>query len=132
MKKNKVTFEMPPLGKQYAKQAVNKQTQQINNPITKEFATERITQVINQSGMPPQMFAEMGQLAEAAIYDKKQYQRFVDYMVKHRLEKAEDLKKPDYQMLASLVVIGKVAETMGAGEPTQPMPPEQMAPTQGM
>jgi hypothetical protein len=119
MSKNKVTFKMPPLGKQYAKQAVDKKMAQVQNPVTREQATTEITQMIEQSGMPPEMFVEIGKLCEAAIHDKKKYKDLVDYMVKHKLETAESMKKPDVQMLASMVVIGKVAETLG--QPTQGM-----------
>lgn len=108
----RVSFQLPPLGAKHAKQAVDKQLQQVRNPVTKEFATEQITQVINQSGMPPSMLAKIGNLAEQAIKDKSKYKQFVDFMVQHKLETAETMKKPDYQMLASMVVIGKVAETM--------------------
>jgi hypothetical protein len=108
----KVSFQLPPLGKQHAKQAMNKGVQQVQNPVTKEMATEKITQVINQSGMPPSMLAKIGKLAEESIHDKKKYQNFVNFMVQHKLETAESLKKPDFQMLASMAVIGKVAETM--------------------
>jgi hypothetical protein len=131
MSKNKVTFKMPPLGKQYAnqnKQAMNKQKNNVQNPVTKELATKEITQMIQQSGIPVEMFVEIGQLAEDAINDKKKYQKFVDYMVNKRLETAESLKKPDVQMLASMVVIGKVAQTMDkqktVEQPVQPVNPE--------
>lgn len=103
---------MPPLGAQHAKQAIEKQQQLVDNPVTREQATEQITKVINDSGMPPSMLAKIGQLAEQAIQDKSKYKQFVDFMVKNKLETAETLKKPDYQMLASMVVIGKVAESM--------------------
>lgn len=119
--KQKINLQMPPLGKQYAGQAMNRGQNLVKNPVTKDQATQEITRVINESGMPPQMFAEIGRLAEQAIQDKKKYPMFVEYMVKHRLETEESLKKPDFQMLASMVVIGKVAETMGAGQPTQGM-----------
>ena len=108
----KVTFKLPPLGPQHAKQAVNKGMQQVQNPVTKEQATEQITKVINESGMPPSMLAKIGKLAEKAIENKKDYKKFVDFMVSKKLETEETLKKPDYQMLASMAVIGKVAETM--------------------
>lgn len=124
MSKNKVTFKMPPLGKQYAnqtKQGLAKQKNMVKNPVTKDQATQEITKVIQQSGMPVEMFVEMGQLAEDAVNDKKKYPKFVDYMVSKRLETAESLKKPDVQMLASMVVIGKVAETMVGQNPTSPV-----------
>lgn len=103
---------MPPLGAQYAKQAVDKQMQQVQNPVTREQATSEITQLIEKSGMPPEMLAQIGKLAEDSINDKKKYSKFVDFMVKNKLEKPEALKKPDFQMLASMTVIGKVAETL--------------------
>ena len=132
MSKNKVTFKMPPLGKQYAnqnKQAMNKQKNNVQNPVTKELATKEITNMIQNSGMPVEMFVEIGKLAEDAVNDKKKYPKFVDYMVTKRLETAESLKKPDVQMLASMVVIGKVAETMDkqntkVEQPVQPVKPE--------
>jgi cytoplasmic iron level regulating protein YaaA (DUF328/UPF0246 family) len=120
MSKNKVTFKMPPLGKQYAnqnKQALNKQKNTVKNPVTKDLATKEITNMIQQSGIPVEMFVEIGKLAEDAVNDKKKYPKFVDYMVSKRLETAESLKKPDVQMLASMVVIGKVAETMPKTKP---------------
>lgn len=114
MKKSKprVTFKVPPIGPQYAGQAMTKGQQMVQNPVTRDQATAKITQMIEQSGMPPEMFVEIGRLSEAAIRDPKRYKDFVNYMVTKRLETAEDLKKPDYQMLASMAVIGKVAETM--------------------
>ena len=111
MSKNKVTFKLPPLGKQHAKQAMNKGMQQVQNPVTKDMATEQITSMINQSGIPPVMFVQIGRLAEIAIRDPKRYHEFANFMVKHKLETPESVKKPDYQMLASMAVIGKVAET---------------------
>ncbi len=111
---------MPPLGKQYAnqnKQALNKQKNMVKNPVTKDLATKEITNMIQQSGIPVEMFVEIGKLAEDAIKDKKKYSKFVDYMVSKRLETAESLAKPDVQMLASMGVIGKVAETMPKTKP---------------
>lgn len=112
---------MPPLGAQHAKKAMNKGVNNVKNPVTKDEATKQITEVIKNSGMPVEMFVEIGNLAQQAIEQPKTYQKFVDYMVQKKLETPEDLKKPDYQMLASLVVIGKVAETL---------PKEGMQPTE--
>lgn len=115
MSKNKVTFKMPPLGKQYAnqtKQAMTKQKTMVQNPVTKDEATAKITEMIQQSGIPPKMFVKIGDLAEKAINDKKKYKDYVNFMVKEKLETEESLKKPDLQMLASMVVIGKVAQTL--------------------
>jgi hypothetical protein len=134
MSKNKVTFKMPPLGKQHAKQAIDKGMAQVQNPVTREQATTEITNLIQQSGIPPKMFVKIGQLCEAAINDKKQYSKLVDFMVKEKLESRESMKKPDFQMLASMVVIGKVAQTLPdkmdqilpEGSVSEPVAPTQL------
>lgn len=132
-KKSRVSFKLPPLGPQHAKAAVAKQQQVVANPVTRDQATQEITQMIQQSGMPPQMFVEMGRLALAAIENPKLYPKFVDYMVQKQLESAEDLKKPDYQMLASMAVIGKVAESMPpAPEFDSSQVQQPVAPQEGM
>jgi hypothetical protein len=113
-KKSQVSVKLPPIGAQYAGRAVQRQQQVMQNPVTRDAATQQITDMINQSGMPPEMFVEIGALAEAAIRDPKKYAAFVDYMVEKRLESREDLKKPDYQLMASMVVIGEVAKTLAA------------------
>jgi hypothetical protein len=112
MKKPQVTVKLPPIGAQHARKAVQQQQQRAANPVTRDAATAKITEMIQNSGMPPEMFVEIGDLASAAIQDPKQYSRFVDYMVQKRLESRADLKKPDYQMLASMAVIGEVARGM--------------------
>lgn len=140
MTKNKATFKMPPVGKQYAKQQVNKGMAQVQNPVTRDQATEQIVSIIQQSGMPPNVFVKIGELCEAAIHDPKKYKNLVDFMVKQKLEKAEDMKKPDYQMLASMVVIGKVAQSMPNMQPNTTEKTKQIqqqisapiAPTQGL
>ena len=88
----------------------------VKNPVTRDQATAEARAAIEASGMPPEMFVEMGRLAEAAIQDKKKYPAFVKYMVDKRLETAEDLKKPDFQMMATLAVLGKVAEDMAPAQ----------------
>jgi hypothetical protein len=114
MKTPKVKVNFPKVGAQYAKSGMNKQQQLVQNPVTRDQATAEARAAIEASGMPVEMFIEIGRLAEAALTDKKKYPEFVKYMVSKRLETAEDLKKPDFQMMASMVVLGKVAEQMAA------------------
>ena len=114
MKTPKIKVKFPPVGAQYARQGINQQQQLVKNPVTRDQATAEAEQAIRASGMPVEMFVEIGRLAEAAIMDKKKYPEFVKYMVEKRLETAEDLKKPDFQMMSTMVVLGKVAEQMNA------------------
>lgn len=116
MKTPKVKVKFPRVGAQYAKQGINKQQQAMANPVTRDQATAEAEQAIRASGMPPEMFVEMGELAEAAIQDKKKYPQFVKYMVDKRLETADSMKKPDFQMMATLVVLGKVAQDMAPAQ----------------
>jgi hypothetical protein len=120
MKTPKVKVKFPRVGAQYARQGMNRQQQVMKNPVTRDQATAESEAAIRGSGMPVEMFVEMGQLAEAAILDKKKYPEFVKYMTDKRLETAESLKKPDFQMLSTLVVLGKVAENMTPSETAQP------------
>ena len=132
-KKSRVSFQLPPLGPQHAKQAMAKSQQQMANPVARDEASKQIVDVIEQSGIQPQKFVEIGQLAEDAINDKKKYSKFVDYMVREKMEDAKDLKKPDYQMLASLAVIGRVARDLPPQpEFDNPQVQQPVAPQQGM
>jgi hypothetical protein len=112
MKTPKVKVKFPKVGAQYANQAVAKKNTAMVNPVTQDQATAEARQAIEASGMPVEMFAEMGQLEQEAIQDKKKYPEFVKYMTDKRLETAESMKKPDFQMMATLAVLGKVAEDM--------------------
>jgi hypothetical protein len=110
----KLKVNFPKVGAQYAKAGMQRQQQLVKNPVTRDQATAEARAAIEASGMPREMFVEIGRLAEAAIMDKKKYPAFVKYMVDKRLETAEDLKKPDFQMMGTMVVLGKVAEQMSA------------------
>lgn len=121
MKKSKVKVQFPKLGPQYAKQSVARQQNLVKNPVTRDQATEQARAAITQSGIPPSAFVTMGKLAEAAIKDKKKYPAFVKFMVDNGLEKAEDLKKPDVQMMTTLIVLGMVARDMGDQEVAAPV-----------
>ena len=112
MKTPKIKVKFPRVGAQYARQGMNQQQQLVKNPVTRDQATAEARATIEASGMPVEMFVEIGQLCEAAILDKKKYPQFVKYMVDKRLETEESLKKPDFQMMSTMVVLGKVAEQM--------------------
>ena len=121
MKKSKVRVQFPQLGAANTKQGVARQQQLVQNPVTREQATEEARKAITQSGIPPSAFVTMGQLAETAIKNKKKYPDFVKFMVDNGLEKAEDLKKPDVQMMTTLVILGMVARDMGDQEVAAPV-----------
>jgi hypothetical protein len=87
-----------------------------------EVIKQQVIQVIQQTGMPLDVLIELGQLAEAALNDPSgaAYKKYVDYMVSRGMERAEDMKKPDFQMMGMLIAMGKVAEEMGPQGPVVP------------
>lgn len=118
MNKTKPRVKFPRLGS--APGAAPVQNQSVAG-VTRDAATERVTGIIEKSKIPPEKFVEMGQLCEAAIQDPKQYPAYVKYMVDRRLETAESMAKPDYQMMASMVVMGRVAQEIISKQPAEGM-----------
>jgi hypothetical protein len=112
MKKVKVNVQFPKLGAQYAQQQTNKAVAATKNPISREQATETARKLIAETGAPPKEIAEIGRRAEAALKNKTKYPEFVKYMVDKGIATAEQLKKPNFQILSTMVVLGKVAEEM--------------------
>lgn len=91
-------------------------TQDYFGQSNQEATTKQLQGLITRSGIDPQVFVQLGQLAEAAIQDSSQYPAFVQFIIQSGLEKDDsELKKMDYQVLASFVVMGKVAATMAQG-----------------
>lgn len=118
MKKTKPRVQFPRLGS--APDAAPAQDQSVAG-VSRDAATERVTAIIEKSGIPPERFVEMGQLCEAALQDPKQYPAYVKYMVDRRLETAESMAKPDYQMMASQIVMGRVAQEIISKQPAEGM-----------
>jgi hypothetical protein len=114
-------LKIPTFGQPQAQQAVNRQQNLQKNPVTKAAASEQIVNMIKETGVPAWAYVEIGKQAEMAIHDKSKYPMFVKFMVDRGLETEEDLKEPNLPMLAMLVTIGKVAETLpNSTMPTQP------------
>ena len=119
MTKSKSRIRFPRLGQNMPPQAPQ-QNQSVAG-VTKQAAEDRVTKIIENSGIPPERFVEMGQLCEAALQDPKQYPAYVKYMVDRRLETPESMAKPDYQMMASQVVMGRIAQGMISKQPAEGM-----------
>lgn len=86
-------------------------------------ATEAVKQLMAQTKMPASMLVHLGKLAEHAIHNPKEYNKFVDFAVKNKLDSKEQLQKPDYQMLGMMATMGRIAQNMA--EQTQPVNPMQ-------
>lgn len=112
MKKVKVNVQFPKLGAQYAQQQTNKAVAATKNPVSRDQAVATAKKMIAETGAPPKEIAAIGRVAEAALHDKSKYKDFVKYMVDKGIATAEQLKKPNFQIMSTMVVLGKVAEEM--------------------
>lgn len=91
-------------------------TQDYFNQKSQDSTSKQLQGLITRSKIDPQIFVQLGQLAEAAIQDPSQYPAFVEFIIQSGLEKDDsDLKEMDYQVLASFVVMGKVAASLAQG-----------------
>lgn len=91
-------------------------TQDYFSQKNQDSTSKQLQGLITRSKIDPQIFVQLGELAQAAINDPSQYPAFVDFIIQSGLEKDDsDLKQMDYQVLASFVVMGKVAQTMAQG-----------------
>lgn len=91
-------------------------TQDYFNQKSQDSTSKQLQTLITRSKIDPQVFMQLGQLAEAAIQDSSQYPALVQFIIESGLEKDDsDLKQMDYQVLASFVVMGKVAQMMTQG-----------------
>jgi hypothetical protein len=91
-------------------------TQDYFSQKNQDSTAKQLQGLITRSGIDPKVFVQLGQLAEAAIQDPSQYPAFVQFIIQSGLEKDDsELKKMDYQVLASFVVMGKVAASLAQG-----------------
>lgn len=91
----------------------------MNQPpkITKENAKQVMMQEIQESGINPQNFVQLGDMAEKAIKQKEFYPMVVDAAIKFGIAEPGDLGgQIDYRNLAILAAFGKVAQEM-SGQP---------------
>jgi len=76
-------------------------------------ASQKLQQVIQSSGVNPEIIVNLGKLAHSAVKDKALYPMFVKQLVDYKLiEPGEMSQKIDYSALSFFVALGKVAEKM--------------------
>ena len=76
-----------------------------------EQVKQMVFDAINQTGVPPETIISIGQIAEQAINNKALYPMVKDAAVRSGLAVSEDFTESvDYQLLATLSMLGKAAE----------------------
>jgi hypothetical protein len=90
-----------------------------NSQIPKAELTEAFQNAIQEAGqlgVTPDKFVQMGNFALQVVKDKSLYPVFTQALVQNKLATEQDIpKKPDMQMLAYFVMLGKVAKQMTEG-----------------
>ena len=78
-----------------------------------ESAKQVVMQTVQDSGIPPQVYVQLGDMAEAVLRDKALYPQFADQMIKIGVADPEDFTgKVDYQILISMIAMGRVCREM--------------------
>lgn len=84
--------------------------QQMNPEQVKQY----VLSVVQQSGIPPDTFIQLGKIAEQVMMDKKLYPQFVNQAVKLGVADPEDFSgKIDYETIMSMISVGRVCQQMG-------------------
>jgi hypothetical protein len=80
-------------------------------------ASQKIQQAIASSGVPPQVIASLGQLAESAAKDPALYPMFVQQLEKYKLVDPGELGTGiNKKALSAFVAMGKIAQKMTGGK----------------
>ena len=89
----------------------------MNDQMTPEQAKEIMVKEIQDSGINPQSFVQLGDMARKAIKQKEFYPMVVDAAIKFGIAEPGDLGgEINYKHLATMVAFGKVAQEM-SGQP---------------
>ena len=85
----------------------------MNGQITKENAKQEMINSIQESGINPQNFITLGDMANRAIQDKSFYPMVVDAAIKLGIADPGDLGgEVNYQNLAIMIAFATVAKEM--------------------
>lgn len=72
-----------------------------------------VMQTVRESGVPPEIYVQMGQMAEEVLRNRSLYPQFADEMIKLGIADREDFSNQvDYQILISIIAMGQVCKEM--------------------
>lgn len=72
-----------------------------------------VLQTVQESGVPPQTFVQLGSLAEQVFQNKQLYPQFVDAVIKSGMADPGELDpKFDYEALIGIIAMGRVCKEL--------------------
>ena len=78
-----------------------------------EAAKQVVIQAVQESGVPPQVYVQLGEMAESVLKDRALYPQFVNQMISTGIADKEDFtNQVDYQSLISIIAMGRVCREM--------------------
>ena len=88
----------------------------MNENVTPEFAKQTMLKAIQESGVDPSEFVRLGEMAEQVIGNRQLYPMLIKEMINSgAMEPSDDTGEMNYQMLVSLVALGRVSKEMMQG-----------------
>jgi hypothetical protein len=111
----------------------NQLPQQQFTPEQGQQARQEILKLVQEANLPAEVLVEIGQWAEKVIAQPKLFPEFQTWLKSKGLDDSDIPTEPDYQELASMIMIGNVAQDLvteapePAEGPVAPISPEQMA-----
>lgn len=83
--------------------------------ISPEMAQEQLLQIVQETGVSPEKFSNIGNLAEQVMKDKNLYPKFVNEMINMGIGTPEEFgNQVNYQALIAMSALGRAAKALGA------------------
>ena len=75
-----------------------------------------VQKYIQKSGVNPEVYAQLGQLAEQVLQDKNLYPELVDGMINAGIARPDQFDdRVDYQTIITMIAMGRVSQQMMQG-----------------
>ena len=75
-----------------------------------------VQKYIKKSGVNPEVYAQLGQLAEQVLQDKKIYPTLVNEMINSGIARPDQFDdRVDYQTIITMIAMGRVSQQMMQG-----------------
>lgn len=88
----------------------------MNGNQNSEMAKQAMIDAIQESGIDPSEFVRLGQIAEQVVGNRQLYPTFVQEMIRSgAMEPGDDTGKMDYQLVVSLIALGRVSNELMQG-----------------
>lgn len=81
--------------------------------LTPEAAVQYMQRVIESTGISPEIFVHLGNIAERVLEDNSLYKQLIEEMISLGVATEDELEpKLDFRLVVSMITLGKAAERM--------------------